>query len=398
MAKSLLPYLLLAVGVIIAWHLISEFTLFATWLGRAWGMVTPFFYGFILAYIMNIPCSALQRLYGKIPLKFMGKIKKALAIVTTYLLLVALVVGVLWVIIPQVARNIAQFIEELDDYYANLIEFLYNFDMLEPIGIYINYPLDEYGNLPEYGMHISTADIETWFQEFAQNLVQNLSFDNVWSTVTSVFGNVFSFAFALVLAIISSIFFLIEKEKIIEVIRRLLRAFASCAVYNNVVKYTSKLNNNFKQYIYTQTIDGIILGTLATLVLAFIIRSPYAIILGLMLGIINYIPYFGSIFGSLVAIIVVAFTQDFGSAALAAVILLVLQQLDGNVIQPKLMGSSFKLSPLLIIVSVTVGGAMAGVLGMLAAIPIVAVLKDILDNAVVHFEQKRLNKQQEVSD
>jgi len=401
MAKSLVPYLLLAICIIIAWHVLGEFSTLASWLGTAWGIITPFFYGFILAYIINIPYTAIQRLYGKIPLKFVAKIKKPFAIITSYLIFVILIVGVLWFFVPQLVGNIRQFINELPDTIDNAIDFLYAFDSLEFLGVYVNYPTyDIYGMPiePPEGLHISTADIDAWLRELPETIMQNLNFDNAWSTITSFFGGAFSIAFSAVLILISSIFFLIEKEKISAFLVRMLGAFTPINVYNFIIKYSNKLNFNFKQYIYTQTIDGMILGTLASLVLAFIIQSPFWLILGVMLGIINYIPYFGSIFGSLIAIVVVAFTQGLGSAALAAVILLILQQIDGNVIQPKLMGSSFKLSPLLIIVSVTVGGAVAGVLGMLAAIPIVAVLKDILDNIIVYCEEKKPTKQEEVSE
>jgi len=113
------------------------------------------------------------------------------------------------------------------------------------------------------------------------------------------------------------------------------------------------------------------------------------LLLGLVLGILNYVPYFGSIVGTAIALVVVAFTQGFGVALILLPIMFFVQQLDGNFIQPKLMGGSFSLSPLLIIVSVTIGGAYAGILGMLMAIPIVAVIKDLLDSFMAYREEKK---------
>jgi len=396
--KQALPYMLLVIGGIIAWFLISEFGVFLGWLGVAWIIITPFFYGFILAYILNMPCSALHRLLHKVRWKFFKRISRAIAIVITYVLFAGLIVLALWLIIPRVIESIEQFIHEMPEYYEAAIRFLDNFQGLEFMGVYVNPEPDYYGYYPEAIFIITTEEIELWLQDVTQYLVHNFSFDNVVSGITAAFGNVFSVVFRGVLTFISSVFFLVEKEKIIGFTARMLAAFTSTNVNNIILKYVRQLNVNFKQYIYTQTIDGMILGTLATLVLAFIIQSPYALILGLMLGIINYIPYFGSIFGSLIAVVVVAFTQGLGTAALAAVLLLILQQIDGNVIQPKLMGSSFKISPLLIIVSVTVGGALAGVLGMLAAIPIVAVLRDILLNIINYFEMKNSHKYAESGD
>jgi len=121
----------------------------------------------------------------------------------------------------------------------------------------------------------------------------------------------------------------------------------------------------------------------------FILGSPYFLILGILLGVLNYIPYFGSIIGCFIAIAVVAFTQSIGMAALAAALLLVTQQIDGNIIQPRLMSGSFSLSPLLVIISITIGGAFAGMLGMIIAIPVVAVLKDMLESIIEYFERKK---------
>jgi predicted PurR-regulated permease PerM len=133
----------------------------------------------------------------------------------------------------------------------------------------------------------------------------------------------------------------------------------------------------------------LILGTIVTLELRFIIQSDYYLILGLILAVLNYIPYFGSIIATAIAVIVVFLTQGWQSGLLALIVLFITQQFDGNVLQPKLMGESFKVSPLLIIFSVIIGGALAGVLGMLAAIPIMIVLKDILENITVYFEKKK---------
>jgi predicted PurR-regulated permease PerM len=170
----------------------------------------------------------------------------------------------------------------------------------------------------------------------------------------------------------------------------MIAAICTFKANETIIKYSRKLNHNFHMYIYTQTIDGIILGSLM-IGLLLIFRSPHALLLGLILGIVNYIPYFGSIFGTAFAVIVVAFTQGIPTAAVAGVFMFIIQQADGNFIQPKLMGGSFSLSPLLVIISVTIGMHYAGILGMLMAIPIVAILKDLLDEYIEYREYKKLN-------
>ena len=101
----------------------------------------------------------------------------------------------------------------------------------------------------------------------------------------------------------------------------------------------------------------------------------YAVLLGLMIGVFNIIPYFGAIVASGIAIVITIFTGGFGQALIMAIVVIVLQQIDANVINPKIVGSSLKLSPILIIFAVTIGGAYFGILGMFLSVPIVAIIK-----------------------
>jgi predicted PurR-regulated permease PerM len=225
-------------------------------------------------------------------------------------------------------------------------------------------------------------------------MLPQISLENLTAPMNMLFG-VGSVIFTGFLTLVSSVYILFEKDKFKAFLCRLLRVFTSTQAYDNLLKYSRRLNENFKQYIYTQTLDGFILGTVVTLELYFIIGSEYFLLLGVMLGILNYIPYFGSIIGSIIAILVVMLTQGLPTGMLTTVILLITQQLDGNVLQPRLMGDRFAMSPLLVIISITIGGAYAGALGMIAAIPIVAVLKDILESIVQEYEHKKVRKMAE---
>lgn len=372
--RSLFPYFILALAVIVAFRVVSELSFIADIIAQTWRLISPFFYGFLLAYIINIPRGGIQRLLEKTKIKFIVKRKKALSIFLAFLIFVIILVLILDLIIPAIFNSIAFFFANIEVYYQSIL------DLVE----YVN-------NLDILGFHISpewiSGPLEEWIDNLRiQDIIQNFGLETLNALIafsTAIFRGFLTF--------ISSIYILFEKEKFKAFFFRLLRAFTSPTVCDTIMEYAGKLNKNFKQYIYTQTIDGLILGTIVTIQLYFL-GSPYFLILGIMLGIINYIPYFGSIIGSIVAIIVVAFTQGLPRGAIAAVILLVTQQIDGNIIQPKLMGGSFSLSPLLVIMSITVGGALAGILGMIAAIPIVAVLKDMLDSVTVYYEQQKLEK------
>ena len=368
--RTLLPYFLLAVAVILAYRFITELGYFTGVLKRIWGIVRPFSYGFLLAYILNIPRGGIEKLIGKIRPKFIKKRKKALSIIIIYLLFACAVVLVLYLVIPYIVESVTYFISNFPAYYESFLGFIR----------YVN-------EFDLFDLNIDPENFAVMFQEMLNDLS---GFASITSSINALIG-VSSAIFAGFLAFISSIYFLFEQDKIVEYLKRLLKAFTSEGVGGAVLKYSSRLNSNFKRYVRTQTIDGCILGSIATIEL-LLMRSPYAFVLGLMLGIINYIPYFGSIIGTVITVVIVAFTQGWTMALIASAVLLITQQIDGNVIQPKLMGGSFSMSPLLVIIGITIGGAFAGVLGMIAAIPIIAVLKDMLESVVLFYEKSKTDR------
>jgi len=371
--KTLLPYFLLAVAIIAVYRISGELELFFDFFRQAWGVVAPFFYGFLLAYIFNIPSSNIQKLLVKTNNTFIVKRKKVISLLIVLLLFVLLIVLVLNIVIPAVANSVAFFVANLPTYWGGVMGLI-----------------NDFNNLDLFGLHINAESIIAQ----VSGLFENFSIDTIWGPINAIMGAATA-VFSGAIAFISSIYILIEKDNCKAYLNKLLRVFATDRVRITIIDIFSKLNKNFRQYIHTQTIDGMILGTMATAAL-FFMRSPFALVLGLMLGIVNYIPYFGSIFGTLVAVLVVTFTQGLTMGLIAAVVLFILQQIDANIIQPKLMSGSFALSPLLVIISITIGGAIAGIFGMIIAIPIVAVLKDLLDDVVAYVARKKSDASDEL--
>lgn len=373
--RSIVPYFILGVLLIIAFHVISDIGFFAGHLGRFWGIVTPFFIGGVIAFILNLPCSAIQRIIKRADNRFVQRRSRALSVLSLIIIIIALTVLTLNFVLPAVSESIATFMEEIENYEETLL------DWVETVDAW---------NLPFLPEDIDEEMIFAMVSDFIDNLEIGDAASIGMTWLLTGLGTAFSVLFNTILVVISTIYFLIEKDRLKAYVKSAISGLTSVKTNETILKYSRKLNHNFHMYIYTQTIDGIILGSLMTgLLLLF--RSPHALLLGLILGIVNYIPYFGSIFGTVFAVVVVAFTQDIPTAAIAAIFMFILQQIDGNFIQPKLMGGSFSLSPLLVIISVTLGMAYGGVLGMLVAIPIVALLKDILDEYIEYREEKKLN-------
>jgi len=369
--KSMLPYLILAFAAIVLFRLTAEFRIFTDAIGRFFTMLSPFLTGAIFAYIFNLPCTALQRLIKKIKNPFIVRKSRLFSVLLLIVIVILVVILILNLIIPAVVDSIEMFGRELPTYQATIMGWIDN--------------LNEW-DIPDFLAEYLSADaISGLFDRF----VYDFDFSIIVERIILGLGGAASAIFHAFLAIVSCIYLLIEKDKFKAFAMRLFAAIASEKTNETVLKYCRKLDHNFRAYIYTQTIDGIILGTLMTIVL-FIFGSPFFLVLGIILGIVNYIPYFGSIFGTAFAVLVLAFTQGiWPTAVIAAIIMFAIQQFDGNVLQPKLMGGTFSLSPLLVIVSVTAGMFYGGIFGMLVAIPIVAIFKDLIDEYIVHREETK---------
>lgn len=378
--RALLPWLLLAIAVIGVFVVITEIGVFVGFAGRIWMILTPFFYGFLLAFVLNIPRDSIERLLAKCRVDYIVKRKKTFSILSVYILFTALLATVLNWVIPAVWDNIVTFVADLPRHLENLLQFIYRFDGQEFFGFYF-----------------SVDDVIYTLQDGVQLIIQEFGLDTLAAplgTVIDVSAAVFGAVFVAIMTLISSIYILIEKEDAKAFLARALRGMTSPRVSTGIIKYADRLSKNVRKYFYTQTLDVIIIGVIATVVL-FFIGSPYFLVLGIMLGLVNYIPYFGSIFGTIFAVIVVIFTQSFGMGVITAAILLFVQQMDANVIQPRLMSGRFSLSRLLVIISITVGGSFAGVFGMIIAIPILALLKDLVDSLLQYWERRRIEKDRE---
>ena len=137
----------------------------------------------------------------------------------------------------------------------------------------------------------------------------------------------------------------------------------------------------FFKFLSSQVLDGIVVGVLTSIAMS-ILGVKYAVLLGFFIGLFNLIPYFGAIFAVAISAVITLVTGGIAQAIWMVIIVTILQQIDANIINPKITGDSLKISPLLVIFAVTVGGAYFGVLGMFLAVPIATVIKIILEDYI----------------
>ena len=369
---SLLP---LIASVIVMYMVATQIGLIWGWLVFFLGAVSPFVSGFVIAYVLNMPRGGIERLLDKFLYgsrgghitPYLRARKFGISVLLTYLSLLFIVILVTNIVTPRIYQSIMEFVEFLPVLFSAIERLILDLDANDAI--------------PFFEISALLALI-SW-----EELLAVFHPDNI----TLVFGTLMDLSaalFSMALAIISSIYFMLEGDKFQAFAARVLKAFAPSSVNSGIMNYGGKVNGYFKQYIFCQVLDAIILGVIMTVVTSML-GVRHAFVIGPMLGFANLIPYFGSIIGTIVAIIIVMFTEDFAFGIIVAIVLFVIQQIDSNIIFPRLLGSSMKISPLLVIIAIAVGNAYYGVIGMIVAIPISTVLKNILDDILAAAESKQ---------
>jgi predicted PurR-regulated permease PerM len=365
--RVFLSRLLLAMLVIIFYKIVMNVSDVMIWLKSFTKVLIPFFYGFVIAYLLNIPCSALERRLNRLKTGPFQKNSRGISVFIIYALFISVVVLVINKGIPLLQRSILDFITNFNTYYNNAIT------AIEQL------PLEKFGLSDKLEEILPTQT--AW-----KNVLEGVGLKEVMGSLNAVLG-VTSHIFSGFITIVSSVYFLLETYNVTFQIKRLMDLFLHERIRKVAYRYGAIINDSFKKFIVCQLLDSLILCTITTIEFT-ILGSRYSLALGVMLGICNIVPYFGSIFGSIGVVIIIACTSGINTGALAGLVLLITQQIDGNVIQPKLMGNSFSLSPALIVIGITVGGAMAGIWGMVLAVPVVHILKTIAGDIIAAKERK----------
>ena len=365
--RVFLSRLLLAMLVIIFYKIVMNVSDVMIWLKSFTKVLIPFFYGFVIAYLLNIPCSALERRLNKFKSSPFQKGSRGISVFIIYALFISAIVLVINKGIPLLQRSILDFITNFNTYYNNAIT------AIEQL------PLEKFGLSEKLEEILPTQT--AW-----KNVLEGVGLKEVMGSLNAVLG-VTSHIFSGFITIVSSVYFLLETHNVTFQIKRLMDLFLHERIRKVAYRYGAIINDSFKKFIVCQLLDSLILCTITTIEFT-ILGSRYSLALGVMLGICNIVPYFGSIFGSIGVVIIIACTSGINTGALAGLVLLITQQIDGNVIQPKLMGNSFSLSPALIVIGITVGGAMAGIWGMVLAVPVVHILKTIAGDIIAARERK----------
>lgn len=348
----------IALAVIIVYKFFDNFASIGQFISNLVDVLMPFIMGTLIALILNVPCKRVEDCYRNRKNKFVKKIARGLSIFTVYMIVLIIMFILFNVILPPIIESVTDLISNLPGYYNTIAKAL--------------------NNLPEDSI---------WVQLNAQSLINELSkidFTKYISleSITGYIKGVISVAsgiFNVFVTIIISIYILRERDMIIEFSRKLSLSLFKEETHKTLSKYFNKINSIFFDFISGQLLDAVIIGIITSIAMA-IMGIKYAALLGFLIGLFNLIPFFGAIIAVIIAIFITICTGGIGQAIWLAIVVIILQQIDANVINPKIIGDKLQISPILVIFSITVVGAYFGVLGMFLAVPIAAILKIMVDD------------------
>lgn len=339
-----------AVAVIAVYKILDNFTDITNWIKGLIGVLYPFIMAIIIAYLFYIPCRGIESKLVKIGIK---KKARPLSILIVYAIAIIACILIIKFIIPSVSESIMELVNALPTYYNKAIEAIQEM------------PEDHILN------RINAIDLIKGLGDI--DLTQYLQIENLWGYIKGVLG-VATTLFDIFVTLVVSIYILAERSKILDFARRFCKAIFKDDTYKDIGKNFRRSNEVFFKFLSSQILDGFIVGVMVSIAMS-ILHVKYAVLLGFMIGLFNLIPYLGAVAAVIIAVLITVFTGGISQAIWMAIIVIILQQIDANIINPRITGNSLNISPILVIFSVTLFGAYFGIIGMFLAVPIVTVIK-----------------------
>ena len=328
----------------------------------------PFVIGFIIAYILNFILVFIEEKVLSKNIK-KEKSKRAVSIISTYVIATFILYLFVLFVLPQLVDSISGLVNDVPSYINNATI------MIEEVSK--NIDIDE--------QYVDLV-LEKW-KEFI-NLTASI-ISNLLPLIGALVKTIASSIWNIILGIIISVYMLIEKEKFIGLGKKIFYAILSKKNAEIVINLGRRTNDTFGKFLSGKIIDSAIIGVL-TFVILTIVKMPYTLLVSVIVGITNIIPFFGPFIGAFPAFIIIMFASPV-KALWFLVIILIIQQLDGNVIGPKILGDSIGISAFWILFSILVAGKLLGLVGMIIGVPLFAVLYSVIkDIAEIRLKEKGL--------
>lgn len=368
--KHWLWYFSLPAAAILLYKLWDNFSQAVGLVGTLISILSPFVGGFVLAFFLYGPSRWLEGCLLRLKGKAWKKLARPIALTVVYMVLLGLIALLFYLIIPLLISSLTSLAGSMPDYLKVAEERID--EVLGPDGFLGQFGLAD--KITELYQHLQTA------------LTRLLTTENLLSALKGV-GNVASSLLNVLIAFIVSIYMLSGRESLF----RELRAFAGLFIKPRpmalIRRYSGKIAGIFYNYFYGAFIDALAVGIVVSIGL-LIFRIPYALLLGMGLGLLNMIPYFGAIIGGVAVALITLLTTNIYTAIAVIIYVVVVQQVDANIIQPRVVGGTVGLRPIYVLLSITLFGGLFGFWGIFLGVPLMAAVQMFVKDAIKNREKK----------
>lgn len=334
-------------------------------IGHFLSVIAPFIVAFFISYLIKPMVRFFEKLLDKIKTGNAMKIKMIISVIFSYMIVVGAITIIIVYIYPQLKESAADLSVAVKNGYKYVTNHVDEFNAM--------IPLINLGDFMEYIKN-----------NLLDNLMKNSStiVPYVYRLSSSFLGVIYNIFMGLVI----SIYMVIDGKSLINACRRIVYAVSPKGKGDSVWRTLRQCNHIFNGFLFGKMIDSLIIGILCFIIMN-VLHLPYSLLMSLIVGITNMIPYFGPIIGAIPGVLMYLFI-DPKLSLIFAIMILILQQFDGLYLGPKILGDLTGIKPLWVIFGVTAGGAYFGALGMFLGVPTVAVLTYLLNL----FLDKRLDK------
>lgn len=355
----------------VLYFIVKNFDVIAITVGKGIGSVvsafSPLFIGLVIAYLLNplvtiIDSRLMRRMFFRIPddpikAEKRRNLSRFISVLLTFLIVIAAIAAIIYGFAVMI---LGQFV------FSNFSEMAQGV-----IQTFINYE----GELRQWiAENLPAGILSDKFMEIANSIISwisnNFSATSAISAVTGAVGSVVNVA----IGAIVSIYLMKDKDFFLSLWRKFLHLILPQRANAAVTETLSEVNGVLSQFVRGALLDAVIVAILSSVGLS-VIGLQFAVFIGVFAGISNVIPYFGPLLGMIPAFIIGWFTEDFKQAAIAVIVLIIVQQIDSNIIYPKVVGSSTGLHPLAVLLAVSVFGYFGGIIWMILAVPIAGIIQ-----------------------
>lgn len=345
-------------------------------------LISPFVMGACFAFIINVLMRPMEKLFDKISKKdnkkILNKLKRPVCLVLSTLLIIGMLFALLFMILPEFIKALQNLAKSVPEYVAQIeiwIERLSAFAANHGI------------TLPEMSIN---------YQKILDTVKNFINDNGIVDKTLNFTGSLVSGVVNLIVALAFSLYLLAQKEKLGSQAKKLMQAFLPRKNYvNRVVSFVEIVDRTFTSFITGQLTEAVIIGVLCFIGM-LIFKMPYAAVISVLVGFTALIPVFGAFIGTAIGAFLILF-DDPMKAVWFVVFIVILQQLEGNLIYPKVVGKSVGLPGIWVLVAVTIGGTTGGVMGIILSVPACAVIYSLL-SYLVNVRLKRKEELEDISD